>query len=484
MGILSGISPYSVFYFFEEISNIPRGSGNEKAVSDYILSFAKSKGLECVQDEANNILIKKDGTKGYEGSKTLIIQGHMDMVCEKNNGVNHDFLMEGLKLKVTDDFIFADGTTLGADNGIAVAYALAVLSSDEIEHPPLEILLTTDEEVGMNGAASFDASILKGKMLLNMDTEEEGKLLVSSCGGMKVTISLKALRIEAENDRESFLLKISGLKGGHSGADIHLQRANANKLLGRILFALNEVYDIDIASLNGGNMDNAITRESEAAVLVKKCDVDKVNKLVKDYEEIFKHEYISCDENISVNFMKLNEKVHKVFTKDVSNKAVSILNLIPNGVLSKSLTIDNLVETSNNIGVLKTDGDLIKFTSAVRSSVKSKKYDVYNQLKIIAAITGSEISFRGDYPSWEYNPDSYLLKVFKKTYEDMYEREPEIEAIHAGLECGLFAEKVEGLDMISIGPNMYDVHTPNERLSISSTQRVWEYLIEILKKLK
>lgn len=481
---LYGLEPKKVFKYFEEISQIPRGSGNEKAISDYMVKFAKERNLYVVQDSVNNILIKKEGTVGYENSIPLIIQGHMDMVCEKNADVEHDFLTEPLKLRVDGDFISAEGTTLGADNGIAVAIALAILDSDDIAHPPLEVVLTTDEEVGMNGAASFDGGLLKGKYLLNLDTEEEGKLLVSCCGGMKVDIKLPVEREEAGDNFVPYILQIKGLKGGHSGADIHLQRANANKLLGRLLFDIFEKYDVKLSSLNGGSMDNAITRESEAILLVENKDVDDITALVKKCESDFIAEFKGAESTVILNFESLNEKVIHVLTDETAKKAIYILMLIPYGVLAMSLDMKDLVESSSNIGILRTEENYIRFISAVRSSVKTRKYEIYNKLVSLARATQSEIEYRGDYPSWTFNPDSKLLGIFQQTHIDMYGKEAKVEAIHAGLECGMFAEKVEDLDMISVGPEMHDVHTPDERLSISSTARTWEYIKEVLKRLK
>lgn len=484
MAMLEGIEPNGVFYFFEEISKIPRGSGNERAISDYMVNFAQSRGLECIQDKANNILIRKAGTQGYENSPILIIQGHIDMVCEKNSGTIHDFLCDPLKLRIDGDFISAEGTTLGADNGIAIAYALALLDSNTIPHPPLEIIMTTDEEVGMGGAAAFDTTQLKGRRFINIDTEEEGKLLVSCCGGVRATITLPVKRVESPVWGIPYIINIKGLKGGHSGADIHLQRANANKLMGRTLLALTEVYDVKIASVNGGSMDNAICRETEAVVLVKSEDIEGITKLISDCEKTYLHEYKNCDKGITVKFERLNESVVNVFDDSTAKNVVDILILIPYGVVTMSLDIKGLVESSTNLGIVKTTEDSINFASAVRSCVASKKYVIYNQLKQLAHITGGELSARGDYPAWEFNPQSELLDIFKNVYKNMYGVEAEVEAIHAGLECGLFGERVKGMDMISMGPNMFDVHTPDERLSISSTGRVWEFLKEVLKSMK
>lgn len=484
MGVLSDLQPNRVFYFFEKISEIPRGSGNEKAVSDYIVSYANNRGLEAIQDKANNILIRKAGTKGYENSPTVILQGHIDMVCEKNNDTKHDFLTDPLKLRIDGDFIYAEGTTLGADNGIAVAYALALLDSDDIPHPPLEVVMTTDEEVGMGGADFFNASQLKGKIFFNMDTEEEGYLVVSCCGGVKATLHLPIEREDVEVGMIPIGVSIKGLKGGHSGMDINLQRANANKLMGRVLSVIKNSFECRIASINGGLMDNAISRENETVLLVKPNDIEGIKNLTADLQATFLKEYRGSDIGIEISVQKLNETVIKVFTKQTSDRAIAVLTLIPYGVRTVSLEMEGLVESSSNIGIVKTLENEIQFSSAVRSSVGSRKSMILEEIDTIAQLVGGMVDYKGSYPAWEFNPDSKLLDIFKETYRDMYNKEAIIQSIHAGLECGLFSDKVKGLDMISFGPDMFDVHTPDEKLSISSTTRVWEYLNTILKKLR
>ncbi len=484
MSVLGQLELNSVFYFFEEISKIPRGSGNEKAISDYIMNFAKERGFFCRQDEANNVLVKKKGTKGYENAPTLIIQGHIDMVCEKNEGTKHDFLKDPLKLKIEGDFISAEGTTLGADNGIAVAYSLAILDAEDLEHPPIEVVFTTDEEVGMKGANAFDVSDIEGRLFLNMDTEEEGKLLVSCCGGKRATITLPLEREAAPAWGIPYLLKIRGLKGGHSGSDIHLQRANANKLMGRILFTIFSAYDVRVVAIDGGLMDNAISREGNAVILLKAEDVASIKEQLEELNHTFLHEYRNCDSAISLSLEPLQKKVLQVFTQDTAKKAVDILLLIPYGVKTMSMEMPGLVESSSNIGIVKTNEENMTFHSAVRSSVASLKQAIYNEMESIAELTGAEISSSAEYPAWEFNPDSQLLKLFQDTYREIYGKDAEVEAIHAGLECGLFAEKIPGLDMISIGPDMFDVHTPDERLCISSTIRVWGFLKQVLRRIK
>lgn len=483
MGKLDGLGGDKVFYYFEEICKIPHGSENEKALSDYIVAFAKERGLYCRQDEHYNVLIKKPGSKGYEDVAPVIIQGHIDMVCEKNAGNELDFLTDPIEIYVQDDFIHANGTTLGADNGIAVAYMLALLDDNTLAHPPVETIFTVEEEIGMGGARTFEPFDVEGKRFLNMDTEEEGVLLSGCAGGRRANVYLPAERCDSPVSRKAFQISIRGLKGGHSGADIHLQRANANCLLGRVLYQLKEKIDFSLASVDGGNMDNAICREAEAVVLIPKEDEEKAREILWKAEKSFQEEYNSCESSITITMEALKEEVFKVLTEDTKNKVIHILMLLPYGVQTMSLEMDGLVESSSNIGVLKTTPEYICFDNAVRSSVESRKEFICQKIKSVANLCGAKVEEVNDYPGWRFNPDSPMLELFAKTYQERYGKEATISAIHAGLECGLFSEKIPNLDMVSIGPEMYDVHTPDERLSISSTVRVWEFLKEVLKQM-
>lgn len=481
--VLKDLSPDLVFCYFEDITRIPRGSGNEKAISDYLVSFAKKHNLEVIQDEALNVIIKKSGSKGYENAPTVILQGHMDMVCEKNKEVEHNFETDPLNIRIEGDFIKAAGTTLGADNGIAVAYCLAILSSKGILHPPLEVLITTEEETGMGGASSIKKENLSGKILINIDSEEEGELLSSCAGGVRNRVKLK---IEKEEVKEGFMplkLIIKGLKGGHSGMEIDKGRGNANKLIGRVLNDLNSNLDIYIAEINGGAKMNAIPREAEAIILAKEKDKVALEELVAKWKEILKNELKNSDSEVVVQIDKLEKKVEKTFTKDLGGRIIELLMLIPNGVQTMSMDIKGLVQSSTNLGIVTTDHNKVIFESAIRSSVKSLKYDIVKRVETVAKLTGAEMTLESEYPEWEYRADSYIRDVFVKVYKDMYNKEPKITAIHAGLECGILKDILGDLDMISFGPNMYDVHTPEERLSISSTERTFQYLLNVLKNI-
>lgn len=484
MRVLEKLNPNKVFYYFEEISQIPRGSGNEKAISDYIVEFAKDRGLFVYQDSAYNVIIKKSGTKGYEDSQAVVLQGHIDMVCEKNNDVPHDFTKDPLKLKVEGDFVTADGTTLGADDGIAVAYMLALLDEDGIKHPPLECLFTTDEEAGMKGAIQFDGSVLTGKRLINLDTEEEGKLLVSCCGGMKVTTQININYEEVSSELMPLFIKIRGLKGGHSGSDIHLQRANANKLMGRVLKAISEV-SVKVSKVNGGLMDNAISRECDALIFVEGHKVEGLKAIVDNMKATFIHEYKGVEDSIDILVEDVCGDIKYIAFDEITRKAVvDMLILIPYGVKTMSVDIEGLVESSNNIGVLRTMEDTVDFICAVRSSVASRKQLIFDEIETIGNLVNGKTFATSSYPGWEFNPNSEILAVTKEVFREFYKKEPVVEAIHAGLECGLFAEKIDGMDMISIGPDIFDAHTPDERICISSTERVWEFLKLLLEKLK
>lgn len=482
MKVLHHLGCDNVFDYFEQICKIPHGSFHEKALSDYIVAFAKERGFYCRQDERNNVLIKKPGTAGYEASPALILQGHIDMVCDKNADVSHDFLTEGLHIYIDGDYIKARGTTLGADNGIAAAYMLALLDAKDIPHPPLECVFTVEEEIGMGGATDFDAFDLEGKRFLNMDTEEEGHLMVSCCGGRRMRMYLPAERTAADAQKKAYRLSIRGLKGGHSGADIHLQRASANVLMGRLLLELREKTDFDLVSVDGGNMDNAICREAAAVVLLSSAEEGAA--VLAQMQEIFRREYKDRESDILLAMEAVTEAVPQVLTAEVRDNVIALLQLLPYGVQTMDTNMEGLVESSSNIGIVKTTEEHIYIDNAVRGSVESRKDAICKKIAVLGELCGAEVVGVNDYPGWQYNPDSKLLEIFKEAWIEKFGKEPKVVAIHAGLECGLFAEKIPDLDLISLGPDMYDVHTPDERLSISSTIRVWEYLKMVLQKLQ
>ena len=474
--VLEGLKPDKVFYYFEEISKIPRCSGKEKQISDYLYNFAKSRDLEVIQDEHLNIIIKKPASKGYENAPTVMLQGHMDMVCEKNEGLEHDFDKDPIKLRIEDGHIYAADTTLGADNGIAVAYALSVLDS-ELQHPALEVLITTDEEKGMTGANNLDGSLFKSKYLLNLDSEEEGVFTSGCAGGSEINFKIPVKR---QNSKDSaFKISVKGLSGGHSGTDIHKEKGNANKILGRILYDL--IDDVELASIEGGSKTNAIPRESNAIITIN--NFDKVNEKIDKWNEILKNEYAFTDPSITVTLTDLNKEVFPL-EKEIYRKTAALINLIPVGVLSRSTAIE-LVISSNNLGIITTDEKYISLFNHPRSSVETLLTENFiPSMKQLAYQIGVEYEIGSYYPGWEYAKESEIRDICIKVYRDMFKKEPVVGAIHAGLECGLLMDKIPGLDAISMGPDAYDAHSPNEHVSIRSVENIYNLLCEILKKIK
>lgn len=481
---LESLTEHIVFHYFTEISKIPRGSGNEQAISDYLVRFAQDRDLEVIQDEALNVIIKKPATTGYEIVPAVIIQGHMDMVCEKNQDTIHDFEKDTLQLRIIGDMLYATDTTLGADNGIAVAYALALLASDELSHPALEVVITTEEETTMNGALAVNASHFAGKIFINLDSEEDGKLLVSSAGGVHVTQVLPIEWTPAPKGELAYCIRVGGLKGGHSGISIDKGRGNANKLLGRVLHDLSLTYPFSIQQINGGLQSNAIPREAEAVVLIRPEDVEKVMGKIVEWDAVFKNELQLSDSGVSIDFEKMESSSTTVFSETTKDKAITSLVLLPDGVQGMSQGIEGLVESSTNLGVVTTTNTDIQFENEIRSSIKSMKTSLVTEVKMIAELLGCTVLIDADYPEWAYAPESKLRKLFEATYREKYGKEIEVIAVHAGIECGVFIEKIPGLDAVSLGPDMYHVHTPDEHVSIPSTINNWEYFTYTLKRMK
>ena len=480
MRALENCEPKRVFYYFEELCKIPHGSGNTKQISDYLVSFAKEHGLEYVQDEMNNVVIYKPATEGYEDAPAVILQGHMDMVCEKRPDVDHDFTKDPLNISVKDGYVTANGTTLGGDDGIAVAYGLALLESTELAHPALEVLITVDEEIGLLGAEGFDCSALKGKRLINLDSEAEGSLWISCAGGLSGISTIPVQRVEAEGQKAA--VKITGLMGGHSGAEIDKKRANANVLMGRFLYTLQKEAAYEITSLAGGQKDNAITREADAELLVE--DVNAVKACAEKVQKGFREEYAGTDEGITIEITDLGASSARVLHPTSREKVLFFLMEVPFGIQKMSGSIDGLVETSTNIGIVKLGEDEFLGSSSVRSSVEAAGAALSDKICYLTEFLGGDYTVQGAYPAWEYRKDSPLRDQMVEVYEEMYGEKPNVVAIHAGLECGLFYKKIEGLDCVSLGPNMKDIHTSEEVLDIASTERVWKYLVKVLESLK
>lgn len=475
---LENLNPERVFFYFEEICNIPHGSYNIDRISDYLVSFAKEHDLKYIQDSAKNVIIYKDASKGYEDKEAVIIQGHMDMVAVQTKDSHIDMTNEGLELLHDEDYVWADKTTLGADDGIAVAYALAILESDSLKHPKLEVVITTNEEVGMDGALALDASLLEGKMVLNIDSEEEGILTVGCAGGIKLESSYKVTREQFSG--KAYCIKVSGLNGGHSGTMIHLQRANANVIIGRILNEIWAQNDIRIVSLCGGEKGNAIPNSSEVVIVTESNEICDV---IEQFSKIIRDEYKANDSGIKIECVKLDKCDSDALTKIDSRKCIDIIIAPPDGVIGYSNEISSLVETSLNMGVMRLSQDELYTLYELRSCKKSKMNELKNKLEIILESIGAVTTISSAYPEWEYKSDSKLLVKMKNVYHSLYGKDPEVNIIHAGLECGILSEKIDGFDGVSFGPDILDIHTPMEKLDIKSTERVWQFVIKILEEL-
>ncbi|NLJ97115.1 MAG: aminoacyl-histidine dipeptidase [Clostridiales bacterium] len=468
-----------IFKYFSEISAIPRGSGNEGEISEYLVSFAKTHNLEYNKDSANNVIIIKEATPGYENEPTIMLQGHMDMVCEKRKEHTHDFLKDGIKLIVDGDFLRADGTTLGADNGIAMAYILALLSDNNLKHPRIEAVITSDEEVGMNGAKALDMSTLKAKYMINLDSEEEGYLLASCAGGLTGTITLPLKRVR--NNGKKIKVSIGGLKGGHSGMDIVNNRTNANKLLARLLFDLRENSSYGVIHMEGGYKDNVIPREAFAELLIDSKMYNEISANIDKIMQIYKDELISSEPELKYSVEDMGDGEFSPIDSVSFEKLLFLLVQIPYGVQVMSSDIEGLVESSLNLGIFRLEEEEAVICNSVRSSKGSYKHYISNKLEYLGNFLGGEYILRSEYPAWEYKNDSKLREHLQKQYKEMFGKEMKVEAIHAGLECGLIAEKMPGIDIVSIGPDMSRVHTIDECLEIPSAVWVYKFLERILE---
>lgn len=476
---LAGLEPASVFGYFEKICSIPHGSGNTKAISDYLVSFAKEHGLAYIQDELNNVLMFQDGTPGYEDHEPVILQGHMDMVCEKSPDCPIDFAVDGLDVTHDDTCVFANGTTLGGDDGIAVAYCLALLSDPTIPHPPLEIIITVDEETGMYGADGVDLSMFKGKRMINLDSEDEGIFTVSCAGGARAGICLPLSRHAVYGP--CIKLTVDGLVGGHSGMEIDKNRANANKVMGMFLDEIKKRMPLCLTAIGGGSKDNAITRSCTASLVAMGMELEQINDIAASLQEKIRTEY--AEPNAVISADNIDALGGNALSTQDTDKIIGLLCAAPNGVQAMCADMPDLVQTSLNMGIVKMDADSFTMTFSVRSSVNQEKVDLLKKLEDLAGMYGAEFSSTGDYPAWEYRAESVLRDTMVAQYRQMYGQDPQVVSIHAGLECGLLGQKIDGLDAVSIGPQMHDIHTNRERLEIDSTRRVWEFLLAVLKAL-
>lgn len=482
MAVLTGLKPEKVFAYFEKLCSVPHGSGNTKAISDMCVGFAKELGLRYRQEPCNNLIIWKDASPGYETSEPIILQGHIDMVCAKTDDCTKDMKTEGLDLRTDGQWVWADKTSLGADNGIAVAMILAIMADDTLPHPPLEAVFTVDEEVGMDGAFALDCSDLKSKRLLNLDSEIEGVFTVSCAGGMRADCLLPG-KLETAAGMDGYTVTIAGLKGGHSGGDIHLGRGNANQLMGRVLYsAMERFHGLRLAAVSGGQFDNVICSRCDATVALPAGHGADFEAFIREFDATLKNEYAGCDDGVTVSCEAA--AADTAVSAETTSVMLHTLLALPQGVQAMNVDFPGLVQTSLNLGVLRLAEDGLHITFSIRSCIASQKEMLAQRVHAIVEFAGGSVTERGKYPGWQYVRQSHFRDTVLEAYHDITGKDGIIEATHGGLECGLFIEKIPGLDAISMGPEMHDVHSVRERLNAASTERTYELLCEALKRCK
>ncbi len=478
---IKGLEPKLVWEHFYEITQIPRPSKKEEKIRAWVREWAKKHGFKYKEDKAGNFVISVPATKGYEKSPVVVLQGHLDMVCEKNKGTKHDFENDPIKIKRENGWITAEGTTLGADNGIGVAAGMAAALDPKAVHGPLELLLTVDEETGMTGVSALKKNFISGKILLNMDSEEDGVFYVGCSGGQDTVGIFDIQWTRAKSGNQPVEVLVTGLKGGHSGLDIHQGRANAIKLLGYLLNKLE--FPFQIAQITGGSLRNAIPREAEAVLLVNPNDINKLRKQVKEFVKNSLLEFGKADPGLEIKVKKLNDKFSKAFKNDFEKKVIDTIVALPHGVIAMSADIPDLVETSTNLATVSMDGKKLTVGTSQRSSIESAKDNISASVSAIFKLAGAKVSIGDGYPGWKPNMDSPLLKLSKEVYKKLFKKEPEIKAIHAGLETGLLGSKYPGLDMISFGPTILGAHSPDEKVNIKDVAKFYDLLKGLLKKL-
>ncbi len=476
------LQPEKIWFYFNEILQIPRPSKKEEKIAAYLMHFAKEHKLEAKQDEIGNVLISKPAVKGFENLQTVVLQSHLDMVCEKNSDKKHDFDNDPIEARIEGEWVKANGTTLGGDDGIGIAASLAILAAGDIEHGPIECLFTVDEETGLSGAFALSTDLLKGKILLNLDSEDEGEIFIGCAGGKDSVVELPYTTIPTPVDNIAFIVKISGLTGGHSGDDINKGLGNANKLLNRFLWEATNNYDIHLAEINGGNLRNAIPREAFAVFTVAKDKSKAILADAKKHNETIRFEYRSTETELQFSIEE-TEMPKTVLNSDVQSKLLNALYACPHGVISMSREIPNFVETSTNLASVKMKDQKIIITTSQRSSVESSKDDICNMVSSVFQLIGAKVTQGDGYPGWTPNPNSVILEIAKKSYISLFKKEPKVLAIHAGLECGLIGEKYPEMDMISYGPTIKGAHSPDERMKIDTVQMFWDLTLDILKNI-
>ncbi len=476
------LKPALVWQCFDEITKVPRPSCHEEQIKNYLLDFAKKHGIEAKSDKVGNVVMYKPATKGHENAPTVILQSHMDMVAEKNGGVEHDFLKDPIQTYIDGDWVKAKGTTLGADNGIGMAAALAVMADDTLEHGPVEALFTMNEEIGLEGAQNLERELLHGDILVNLDSEDDGEIFIGCAGGIDTTAVFDYNRSFSPENFSYFRVKVSGLLGGHSGGDIHLGRANANILLARFIWNCSQKWDVEVSSIHGGNLRNAIAREAEAVFGIHNDHKSEVEAYLASYATEIENEFAGIEPGMKIEIESVARPAYCIDSK-TSLALVRALYSAPHGVVSMSHDIEGLVETSTNLAAVKMEGDdKIKVTTSQRSSVESRKYDIAGRVEAHFQLAGAKITHTDGYPGWAPDMNSKIMKISAEAYKELFGVEPAIKAIHAGLECGFFRSKYPELDMVSIGPTMTGVHSPDEQLLIPTVDKFWKHLCLMLKK--
>lgn len=479
---ISKLEPQKVWKYFLEITKIPRPSKQEGKIAQYLIDFAKKHHLEWKQDETGNVLIRKPATKGYENRKTVCLQSHMDMVCEKNKDIEFDFNKDAIQAYVDDGWVTAKGTTLGADDGIGIATQLAILSSDDIEHGPIECLFTVDEETGLSGAFGLEPGFLQSDILLNLDSEDDGQIFIGCAGGRDTTAKMWFTKELVPDYTTPYKIIVKGLKGGHSGDDINKGLGNANKILNRLVMKAVQMFSVRLHSFNGGNLRNAIAREAEAVLLVNNSVKEKFLALVEQHHKDMVNEYHATEPGLEIKAVTV-EQPYFVVNENAQQKLLLALSACPHGVIEMSREIPNFVETSTNLASVKTEDDYFFITTSQRSSVATALDDVVQMVSSVFILAGAEVENSDGYPGWTPNPKSKILKVAEESYKKLFNAEPDVLAIHAGLECGLIGEKYPGMDMISYGPELKAVHSPDERIEIKSVEKFWKWTLDILKNI-
>ena len=476
--ILKDLEPKKVFEIFEKISSIPHGSFNIDAISDWIVDFAKEHRLDYIQDDDKNVIVRRKASKGFENVPTLILQGHIDMVCSKEPDIDFDFTKDPLDLYIDGDFLKARGTTLGADDGVSVAYALALLTDTDLKCGELEAVFTVNEEVGLLGAASIAEGNIKGRYMINIDSCEENSIIVSCAGGQDAEIKFNYKKEKC--NQQAYVLKVGGLNGGHSGEQINQGLGNANKILFDILTILGKSMELRVAQIEGGVADNVIPSNAEAVILLDNNECSFVEDILNALNSAYKEKYKDTDANIQISLVKSDDKYSEMIDADSLLNILSFVNEAPNGVVKMSADMEGLVESSLNFGIISTKEDYVSLIYSMRSSIDEDKKKLFELIKDITKANNGIVEDLGGYPGWEYNKDSFIRPVFMEVFNEMYGKDLRVEAIHAGLECGIFAGKIKDLDCVSMGPDVFDLHTTKERLSISSAKRTYEFLRNVI----